>query len=85
MITLNFYTAVSAYLFFCISMSLGTWVVARREKHKKLSLDQRFIWFCSVCTYTYVNTKEDVLSVCPRCGSYNKKEGSLSTVKNQLT
>jgi len=49
------------------------WILGREKKSKDLSLDKKFIWFCSVCTYTYVNTKEELISICPRCGSYNKK------------
>ena len=76
MITINFYTAVAVYLLLCVMLVFGIWLFTKRQKDKKLSLDPRFIWFCSVCTYTYVNTREDVLSVCPRCGSYNRKERS---------
>ena len=42
-------------------------------KDKELLLDDKFIWFCSVCTYTYISTKEEVITTCPRCASYNKK------------
>ena len=73
MINLDFYLAVSLYLAVTIAYVLLFWVFRRKEKDKDLSLDPRFIWFCSVCTYTYVNTKEDAISVCSRCGSYNKK------------
>lgn len=73
MINVNFFFGVSLYLFICLGVILAIWLFNRIEKDKNLSLDYKFIWFCSVCTYTYVNTKEDVISVCPRCGSYNKK------------
>ncbi len=49
------------------------WVHGQRFRDRKLSLDPRYIWFCSVCTYTYVNTRDEIITTCPRCGSYNKK------------
>ncbi|OGX14905.1 MAG: hypothetical protein A2166_03410 [Omnitrophica WOR_2 bacterium RBG_13_41_10] len=73
MIKIDFSLAITLYLFIFINIILVFWLFCRKEKDKKLSLDPRYIWFCSVCTYTYINTKEDVISTCPRCGSYNKK------------
>lgn len=73
MINLDFYFAVSLYLCAAVAVFLYVWVFNKKQKDKDLTLDPKFIWFCSVCTYTYINTKEEVISVCPRCGSYNKK------------
>lgn len=73
MITLDFSLAVAFYMLAMVSLFVAAWVLMRIRKDKDLSLDPRFIWFCAVCTYNYVNTKEESLSICPRCGSYNKK------------
>jgi len=73
MITVNFYLAVSVYLILFIGTLLLVWLLGAKERDKGLSVDERFIWFCEVCSYTYVNTREEHFSVCPRCGSYNKK------------
>jgi len=73
MINLDFSFAIAVYLFAFLSALLLVWLASKKEKDNDLSLDPRFIWFCSICTYTYINTKEDVISICPRCGSYNKK------------
>ena len=73
MIRIDFSLAIAWYIVLLINSILALWLIARKEKDKDLSLDERFIWFCSVCTYTYINTKEDTISACPRCGSYNKK------------
>ncbi len=74
MISIDFSTAISLYLFILISAVLLIWLLTKMQKDKNLSLDPKFIWFCSICTYTYINTKEEAISACPRCGSYNKKE-----------
>lgn len=79
MISLDFSLAVSLYTLIVLGVILAVWLVKKKQKDKDLTLDGRFIWFCSVCTYTYINTKEDTISVCPRCGSYNKKSVDINT------
>lgn len=73
MISLDFSLAVALYSAVIISAILLIWLFGRKQRGRDLSLDPRFIWFCSVCTYTYINTRQDSISACPRCGSYNKK------------
>ena len=73
MINIDFSLAVSLYIIIFLNTTLVIWLVNKKQKDKDLTLDDRFIWFCSVCAYTYINTKEEMISLCPRCGSYNKK------------
>ncbi|MFA5411322.1 MAG: hypothetical protein WC321_05640 [Candidatus Omnitrophota bacterium] len=73
MISIDFSLAIGLYIFLFISVILAAWLTAKKEKDRDLPLDGRFIWFCSICAYTYINTAESLISVCPRCGSYNKK------------
>jgi len=74
MINIDFYSGVTIYIILVVNAILLIWLLDRnRQKEKDLSLDQRFIWFCSICTYTYINTKEEAISICPRCGNYNKR------------
>lgn len=56
-----------------ISACFSVWYLERPRRKKELFLDPKYIWFCTVCTYTYINTKDEVISSCPRCGVYNKK------------
>ena len=79
MINIDFYASVALYMGGIIGVALVVWIAGRKERNKELSLDSRFIWFCSICSYTYVNTREEVISLCPRCGSYNKKVDTAST------
>jgi hypothetical protein len=76
MIKVDFSLAVSLYAIICLGVILIIWLFSQKQKDKDLTLDPKFIWFCSVCTYTYINTKEEAISACPRCGSFNKKENS---------
>lgn len=75
MVNIDFSLAIALYGLLIILALLIPWLLAKRQilKDRDLSLDQKFIWHCSVCTYTYINTKEDIISVCPRCSSFNKK------------
>jgi predicted Zn-ribbon and HTH transcriptional regulator len=73
MISIDFSYAVAIYLVLALTLILMVWLCVSKEKDKDLTLDPKFIWFCSVCTYAYVNTKEEAISTCPRCGSYNKR------------
>ena len=77
MISIDFYQAIALYILGILIGILLLWVFTRKQKDKELSLDPKYTWFCSVCTYTYINTKEEMISVCPRCGSYNKRVETL--------
>lgn len=73
MIRIDFGIGISIYIIIILGGVFSFWLFSRRQKDKDLSLDPKLIWFCSICAYTYVNTKEDFISTCPRCGSYNKR------------
>ena len=73
MIDIDFTLAVALYATISIAALLFAWTFGRRERTRHLTLEEKFIWHCGVCTYTYINTKEEIISVCPRCGNYNKK------------
>jgi hypothetical protein len=73
MITIDFSLAITLFCVFLLVISGIAWVFGKKEKEKRMFLNPQFMWYCSVCTYTYINTKEEVITVCPRCGSYNKK------------
>ena len=74
MIKVDFSIALGLYLFVLLGFVLCIWVFLRRKElfEDFLSLSPRFTWCCSVCTYTYFTTHKTEISVCPRCGSYNK-------------
>ncbi|MDD5513585.1 MAG: hypothetical protein PHD09_07435 [Candidatus Omnitrophica bacterium] len=73
MISIDFSVAIAAYTILLLGIILISWIAGKKQKDKELSLDSKFIWFCSICSYTYVNTRDEAISLCPRCGSYNKK------------
>ncbi len=73
MIVIDFSFAIALLCVIAVGLVMAVWMLAKKEKGKDLGLDPKFIWHCSVCTYTYIKAKEEVIYTCPRCGSYNKK------------
>ncbi|NQV04376.1 MAG: hypothetical protein HQ532_02660 [Candidatus Omnitrophica bacterium] len=78
MIKIEFSLAIAIYLIFTVCLILLLWLVFERKKlQSTISLEKGFFWQCSVCTYVYVDSTHSVISQCPRCESYSKKEESL--------
>ena len=73
MIYLDFSWAVGIFFLVLVGVVFLSWILSRNKKDKKLTLDPKHIWHCPICAHTYVFTKQEVISSCPRCGSYNKK------------
>lgn len=73
MITFDFSVAVALYLAVAVVLVFFFWLWNKKKRTTSLGVDPKIIWFCSICTYNYINTKEDDISICPRCGSYNKR------------
>lgn len=77
MIRIDFSLAVALYLLLTLGLIVGLWFIFEQRIKAKGSLGQRKnVWHCSVCTYTYLDTETD-LSICPRCKSYNRREGTV--------
>lgn len=76
MIKLQFEIAIFLYLLIAIFGFLVAWVIFTKMKIRaKHSAQLESIWQCFICTYIYVDSKNSRLSVCPRCKSYNEREG----------
>ncbi len=75
MFVLDFSVAISVYLCLFIALLLFVWISGRREEDKDSATDPKFIHTCLICAYTYINTRGEPITVCPRCGSYNKRPG----------
>lgn len=73
MITIDFIILLTCIETAVVALCFVLWFIQRPQRTKELFLDPKHIWFCTVCTYTYINTKDDLISSCPRCGGYNKK------------
>lgn len=74
MIKLDITGLMFLYTLFSVIIILIIWVIYGYMGLKRFSpKDVRYIWKCSVCSHIYVDSKHEDMSVCPLCGSYNKK------------
>lgn len=73
MIRIDLLTAIALVSGLCLGLFFVLWNSGSGRRRRGEFLDPAYIWHCAVCTYSYVNTKDEQISVCPRCGSYNKK------------
>ena len=75
MISVEVGTLVLLYVLLPVGLFFALWVLfEEKDKFKSFGTSRELIWQCSICTYIYLNSRNDVISTCPRCGSYNKKE-----------
>lgn len=74
MIELDVSMALFLYLLFTAVFILLLWSFFDfGTKLKTFSSDEKYLWHCSICTNTYVDSRHDDISKCPRCGSYNQR------------
>ena len=74
MISVNVDTAIFLYLMFSLCSIFALWVFFERSKSfDRYSIEDKVIWSCEICTYTYVDPTHDTISRCPRCQSLNEK------------
>ncbi len=75
MIKVDISAAVSVYIILWILSLFLFWVFfGRGPKLKSYTQDKRFVWQCGICMNNYIDSKNDTISKCPECGSYNKRE-----------
>ena len=88
MIKVDISIALFLYLFVTAVFVLIIWSFFDfGTKMKTYSSDEKYIWYCSICSHTYIDSRHDDISRCPRCGSYNQREGCGDRVgdKEELT
>lgn len=52
-------------------------------KLKTFSSEEEHIWHCTICSYTYIDSKNEEISTCPRCGSYNQRRKKMEIKKTK--
>jgi uncharacterized paraquat-inducible protein A len=74
MIKVDLSTALFLYLFFTAVSILIAWSFFDFGiKLKNFGSEEKYIWHCSICAHTYIDSRHDNISRCPRCGSYNQR------------
>lgn len=74
MIKIDISLAFALYLLLVLAIFFLPWVYREGKKRlESLNKPERYLWQCSICALIYLDPKEDSLSCCPRCQSFNKK------------
>lgn len=78
MIRADLSTVISIYLFILVVAPLIIWSFFGYDRGDRgFSDSNKSFWQCSVCTHVYEVNKDQSISVCPNCKSYNRKEEGL--------
>jgi hypothetical protein len=79
MLKLHITTVIFFYILFSAFILLVIWAISGYKGLRSVSpKDIEYIWKCSVCLNTYIDSRSDDISLCPLCGSYNKKPGEVN-------
>ena len=74
MIKLDISTIIFFYILFSVICTLFLWALfGYKGVGRRPAGDEDYILKCSVCFYSYIDSRREDISVCPVCGSYNKK------------
>ena len=74
MIKMDISVALFVYLFFSAGIVLIVWSFFNfGTKLKTFSSDEKYIWHCNICDYTYIDSVHSEISKCTRCRSYNQR------------
>ncbi len=74
MIKLDISMVLFLYLLFTAVLILVIWAFFDfGTKLKTFSSDEEHIWHCSICSLTYIDSRHEDISRCPRCGTYNQR------------
>ena len=75
MIKLTINTLIFVYTLCSVILIILIWIISSYKERKAIAgREVDYIWKCSVCFNNYIDSKHEDISVCPLCGSYNKKE-----------
>ena len=80
MIKLDISSLIFFYILLTVIVVLGIWAMSAYRRIKSFPAKETdAIWKCTVCFNIYVDSKNDDISVCPLCGSYNKRSKEDTT------
>lgn len=75
MIKFDISTLIFFHIFCSAMIILLIWVLYGYRGIKRIEpKDVDYIWKCSMCLQGYIDSTNESISICPMCGSYNKRE-----------
>lgn len=80
MIQLDISVALFIYLIFNVVGILLIWLFSGyRKKEMIFTKEEDYLWHCNICANIYIDSKDDIISKCPQCDSFNSRETGLSS------
>ena len=74
MIRVDVSVAVVFYVMSALLVIFVMWVFFEKKSVlPKFVREEADVWECTICAYTYVDSRHQEISQCPQCKSYNKK------------
>lgn len=74
MFSIDVTMAVFLYMMSSLILVFAFWIsFERKASLPKFVREKADVWECSICAYTYVDSRHHEISQCPQCKSYNKK------------
>ena len=74
MIYLSIDQAAALYVLLFVIIFVGGYAFSLFRKYRVWNLKEYKLWHCTICAFVYSSIFDQDMTVCPRCGSYNKKE-----------
>lgn len=78
MIQLDIQSVIFYYVCVSLVALMALWLFSSRGKKLKINgREETSVWKCGICLHDYIDSTSEDMSVCPMCGSYNKREGGV--------
>ncbi|MBI1883416.1 MAG: hypothetical protein HYS08_04325 [Chlamydiae bacterium] len=73
-------TAFLIYLILSLSGLFFAWIYYEyRKKARNFSPIEKVIYRCKICAHSYIVERDETLSKCPQCGSFNDANEEVKT------
>ncbi|MFH1791635.1 MAG: hypothetical protein ABH885_06620 [Candidatus Omnitrophota bacterium] len=80
MLRLDLSVALFVYLSVSVVAVLVLWIVCGYRsgvRDKRAARDEDYIWHCNICAHVYIDSRDNVISKCPQCGSFISRSGDI--------
>ena len=79
MMKVDISTALFLYLFVSVVLVFLLWLfIDFGTRQREYSSEEKNLWHCSICDNTYIDSRHEGISKCPKCGSYIERVEELA-------
>jgi rubredoxin len=80
MFPIDFFDYICYYLIGICAVFFMLVLTQRRHLFDRRQFSEEQVWQCLICLYVYFETKPLAISVCPVCGSFNRRSSKTRGV-----